>query len=115
MNTSFLVLAQAGGTSGSTQILFMVAMFAIVYFVMIRPQQKQAKEQQALLTALKKGDDVITSGGVFGKIWQVEDKTVLLEVANGVRLKILKTSIQGKVSTADKPSEAAGKEKKEEK
>jgi preprotein translocase subunit YajC len=116
MNTTFLMLAQAG-PGATTNILFIVALFAIMYFVMIRPQQKQLKDQQTLLSALKKGDDVVTSSGIFGKIWMVADKTVTLEVANGVRLRILKSSIQGKVSPdkVDEPAKASGEEKKEEK
>lgn len=115
MDTTFLVLAQAAGPGATTNILFIVALFAIMYFVMIRPQQKQMKEQQALLSALKKGDDVVTSSGILGKIWLVADKTVTLEVSSGVRFRILKSSIQGKVSVNDEPVKATGEEKKEEK
>jgi preprotein translocase subunit YajC len=115
MNTTYLLLAQAGGPGATTNILFIVALFAIMYFVMIRPQQKQMKEQQALIAALKKGDDVVTSSGILGKIWMVADKTVTLEVSSGVRLRILKSSIQGKVSVNDEPVKATGEEKKEEK
>jgi preprotein translocase subunit YajC len=115
MNTTYLVLAQAGGPGATTNILFIVALFAIMYFVMIRPQQKQMKEQQTLLSALKKGDDVVTSSGILGKVWMVADKTVTLEVSSGVRLRILKSSIQGKVSVNDEPVKATGEEKKEEK
>ena len=114
MHTPFLILAQAGGGAGAgTNIVFIVALFAIMYFVMIRPQQKQLKEQQALIAALKKGDDVVTQGGILGKIWMVADKTVTLEVSNGVRLRVLKSSIQGKVTVNDEPVKA--EEKKEEK
>lgn len=115
MDPTFLVLAQAGGPGATTNILFIVALFAIMYFVMIRPQQKQMKEQQALLAALKKGDDVVTSSGILGKVWMVADKTVTLEIAPGTRMRILKSSIQGKVSVNDEPVKATGEEKKEEK
>ena len=117
MHSPFLVLAQAGGASAGTNIVFIVAIFAIMYFVMIRPQQAQLKKQQALLGALKKGDDVVTQSGILGKVWLVADKTVTLEVANGVRFRILKSSIQDKVTVNDEPAkaEARGDEKKEEK
>lgn len=68
-------------------------MFAIFYFLLIRPQQKKAKEHKALLDAIKKGDNVITAGGVHGKVTAVEDTIVTLEVATGVNIKITKTYI----------------------
>ncbi len=110
-----LILAQFGGAGGggTTTLLFLVALFGIMYFVMIRPQQKQLKEHRALLAALKKGDDVVTQGGVLGKIHAVTDKIVTLEVANGIRIRVLKTSIQGKSTVAEEPAAAVtGKEEK---
>ncbi len=87
-----LILAQFGG-AGATNILFFVGLFAIMYFVLIRPQQKQAKDQQNMLSALKKGDEVVTSGGMFGKVLEVRDKQVTLEVYQG-KVRVLKSSIQ---------------------
>ena len=109
-----LVLAQAApGGGGVTNILFFVALFAIMYFVLIRPQQRQAKEQAALLTALKKGDDVITTSGIIGKIFAVDDKVITLEVGSGVKLRMLKSSVQGKVTV--EPRTDSTEAKKEEK
>src|SRR5512136_332918 len=71
----------------------LVAMFAIFYFLLIRPQQKKAKEHKAMLEALKKGDNVITAGGVHGKVTAVENDIVTLEVANNVNIKITKSYI----------------------
>lgn len=110
-----LILAQFGGAGGggTTTLLFLVALFAIMYFVMIRPQQKQLKEHRTLLSALKKGDDVVTQGGVLGKIYLVTDKIVTLEVANGIRIRVLKSSIQGRSTVAEEPAPATtGKEEK---
>jgi len=67
LSQALLVLAQLGGGSGPTMFIWIAALFAIMYFVMIRPQQKQMKEHRALLAALKKGDDVITQGGILGR------------------------------------------------
>lgn len=89
------------GGSMATNVLFFGALFAIMYFVLIRPQQKQAKEQQAMLGALKKGDDVVTQGGMLGKIFAVADKVVTLEVASGVKIRVVKSSIQSKVAVSD--------------
>lgn len=109
-----LVLAQAAGGSGSMNILFFGALFAIMYFVLIRPQQRQQKEQQTMLTALKKGDDVITSAGIFGKVFAIDEKTVTLEIMSGGKLRMLKTSVQGKVNV-EAPNNTSAEPKKEEK
>jgi len=65
-------------------------MFAIFYFLLIRPQQKKAKEHKALLESLKKGDRVVTAGGMHGKVTALDDKIVTLEIANGVNVKFNK-------------------------
>ncbi len=96
---SAALLAQADGQGGLLgvlpPILFMVVIF---YFLILRPQSKQAKEHRAMMSALKKGDEVITSAGIVGRVHSVTDKFVMVEVARDVRLRILKSSIQGKVA-----------------
>src|ERR1035437_719476 len=82
-----------GGMAGFQQIIPLVFMFAIFYFLLIRPQQKKAKEHKALLESMKKGDNVITAGGVHGKVAAVENDLVTLEVANNVNIKITKSYI----------------------
>jgi preprotein translocase subunit YajC len=74
-------------------VLPFAAMFAVVYFLMIRPQQKKVKEQQQLLQTLKDGDEVLTASGFLGKITGITDKVVTLEVADGVHVKMLKSQI----------------------
>lgn len=96
-------------------ILFFGALFAIMYFVLIRPQQRQAKEQQVLLSALKKGDDVITTGGILGKIYAVDEKVITLEIASGVKVRMLKGSVQGKVTVEPAKPPESTEVKKEEK
>ena len=85
--------AAGGGMAAFQQIIPLVFMFAIFYFLLIRPQQKKAKEHKALLESMKKGDNVITAGGVHGKITAVENDLVTLEVANNVNIKITKSYI----------------------
>lgn len=82
-----------GGMAAFQQIIPLVFMFAIFYFLLIRPQQKKAKEHKALLDAMKKGDNVITAGGVHGKIASVDDDIVSLEIAPNVNIKIAKSYI----------------------
>lgn len=83
----------AGGMAAFQQVIPLVFMFAIFYFLLIRPQQKKAKEHKILLDGLKKGDAVITAGGVHGKIVSVDDALVSLEIATGVVIKIAKSYI----------------------
>lgn len=96
-----------------TNLLFFGALFAIMYFVLIRPQQKQAKDQQTMIASLKKGDEVVTQGGMLGKIFSVADKVVTLEVSSGVKLRVLKSSIQAKVTVTDEPAKAESDAKNE--
>lgn len=87
--------ALCGGGQGSFPLM-MVMMIAVFYFILIRPQQKKQKEQDAWLKSLKKGDEVVTSGGVIGRISGLTDNTVTLEVQEKVRIKVLRSSVSGK-------------------
>ena len=112
MSHSFLVLAQA--TAPGFQWIFLLLMVVVGYFLLIRPQQKQLKEHRALISSLKKGDDVVTQGGILGKVYAVSEKEVQLEIASGVRIRVLKNSIQVKRASTDEGA-ASAEEKKEEK
>ena len=71
----------------------LILMFVIFYFLLIRPQQKKAKEHSNMLAALKKGDRVVTSGGIYGKVSSLDESTVTLEVAEKVRIKVVRQNI----------------------
>ena len=71
----------------------MVLMFGILYFFMIRPQQKKAKDQKKFAEEIKKGDYVVTIGGVHGRIAEVEDDTIIVEVERGARIKFSKSAV----------------------
>ena len=98
-----LVLAQAttaatgaagnAPSAGMMQIALLVGMFALFYFLMIRPQQKRMKEHRNMITAVKRGDTVVLSSGVIGKVVRVEDAEVGVEIATGVTIKVVKTMI----------------------
>jgi preprotein translocase subunit YajC len=110
-----LVLAQALGGGLAGNLIFIGLIFGIMYFVLIRPQQKQAKETASMLASLKKGDEVITSGGLVGRIFSVDEKFVVLEIATNVKVRVLKSSIQAKVTVEPPKSTEASDAKKEEK
>ncbi len=83
--------ASTGG--GYEQIFIMIAMFAVLYFIMIRPQQKKAKEHRALVEALAKGDEVITSSGITGRIARVSDDFVTVTIAENVDIQMQKGAV----------------------
>ena len=85
--------AAAGGGFGA--FIPIILMFVIFYFLLIRPQQKKAKEHQEMIANLKKGDRVITSGGIHGLITSLDDTTVTLEIAEKVRIKVTRASLAG--------------------
>lgn len=76
-------------------LILMVLMVGIFYFLLIRPQQKKAKEHKALLDNLKEGDQVITSGGILGTVIKIDDQIVNLEIADRVRIKVARASVAG--------------------
>lgn len=90
-NMNILLQVAGGGMTGS--ILMMVAIIAIFYFFMIRPQQKRQKEVQKARDAMQVGDKVVTAGGIHGRIKEAKDTYFLIEISDGVRIKIDKTSV----------------------
>jgi len=86
--------APGAATSPVPSIVMMVALFAIMYFLMIRPQTKRAKEHRELVGKLAKGDEVITNGGIAGRVDDLGENFVTVEIADGVRVKIQRGAIQ---------------------
>ncbi len=92
--------AQTAGTAADpgmmgnlTTFLPLVLMFVVMYFLMIRPQQKRAKEQRSMMDALAKGDEVVTAGGILGKVSKVNDTYVTIEIATNTEIVVQKNSI----------------------
>lgn len=111
MNQFLINLAQAapsGGPGGAMgQFIPLIAIFAIFYFLVLRPQSKKAKEHQAMLSELKKGDEVVTQGGIIGKISGLTDSELVLQVQEGVRLRVTRASVTGRYgAAAAKPAES---------
>ncbi len=95
---SFLISdawAQAGGEGGSGLLSLapLVIIFVLFYFLLIRPQQKRAKQHKEMVASIKKGDDVATNGGLLGKVIDLDDNFVTLEIAKGVNVKVQRPSI----------------------
>jgi preprotein translocase subunit YajC len=88
-------VAAAGGDMQSSlmSMLPLVLMFVVLYFVMIRPQMKKQKEHKAMIEAVAKGDEVVTAGGVVGKVSKLGDSYLGLEVANGVEIQIQRSAV----------------------
>ncbi len=106
ISTAYAQTAGAGdgafGLGGMAQLLPIVAIFVIFYFLLIRPQQRKAKEHKALLASVRRGDRVVTGGGILGMVTKVVDEHhVQVEIAEGVRVKVLRSTI------ADIPSRTA--------
>jgi preprotein translocase subunit YajC len=92
----------AGGSGGATGLLnmgnplfLMIAMLAIFYFLLIRPQQKKQKEHKDMLASIQKGDSIFTAGGIHGKVTGVTDTVITLEIADRVRVKINRSAVGG--------------------
>jgi len=108
------VLAQNGGGDappppqglfGGNFLFIMVAMFAIIYFVMIRPEQKKQKDRQKLLSALKKGDKVLTIGGIVGVVTVVKDSSYIVKSGDGAAFEITKSAISNLINDAKESRE----------
>jgi preprotein translocase subunit YajC len=85
--------APSGGSAFIVQILPLLLVFVIFYFLMIRPQQRRAKEHAATIAAVQKGDEVITAGGIRGKVTKVADDEVEVEIAQGIKVRIVKSTL----------------------
>ena len=98
LQTIFLQQAQGGGMS---MIVMMVALFAIMYFFMIRPQQKKQKEIQKFRNSISVGSQVVTAGGIFGTVKEVNEAegTLMVEIAKDVKIKVSKNSVYAGVPT----------------
>ena len=93
--TVFFLQAPAAGPAGGGSMMWimLIAMFVIMYFFMIRPQTKRQKEIRKFREALSVGDKVVTAGGIYGKIKEIKDNIIVLEIADNVRIRIDKSSI----------------------
>jgi len=99
--------AQAAGGAGSafTSFIPLILIFAIMYFLLIRPQQKKLKEHKAMVEALRRGDQIVTQGGIIGKVIKVkEGEDVEVEIAEGVKVRVVQSTIQQVISKTEPAS-----------
>lgn len=106
------VVQPAPQPPGFSQVLgqmfpMLAVVFLIFYFMVLRPQEKKLKETQALLESLKKGDNVVTSGGILGRVVQVEDQCVVLDLGGNVKVKVEKAHIAKREATPGSAAQAA--------
>ncbi len=105
----------SGGAATLAQFIPLILIFLVFYFLLIRPQQQKAKQHQQYLDNLKRGDKVITNGGIYGQITGLTETVVTLEVADNVRIKVSRSAILGSAAEAEKaqaPAEKKSLEKK---
>lgn len=113
ISPAYAQTAGGGGDAGLVSLLPLVLIFVVFYFLLIRPQQKKMKAHRAMVDALRRGDRVVTGGGIIGSVTKVlSDNEVQIEVAEGVRLRVVKHTIQevlSKTEPADKGGESGQK------
>ncbi|MBQ6069487.1 MAG: preprotein translocase subunit YajC [Bacteroidales bacterium] len=97
MNNTLFVLLQAApaqGNGGNSMLIWLILIFVVMWLLMIRPQQKQAKKEREFRAGLKKGDRVSFSGGIYGKVHEVAEHTIDVEISNGVVVTVEKSMVQ---------------------
>lgn len=95
----FLQVSEVDDNSGILNIAFLVIIFVIFYFFMVRPQNKKRKELQNMRDTLKKGDSVVTIGGIHGKVAEVKDSTIVLSIDQNIKIKVDKSAVSMDEST----------------
>lgn len=109
--------ASQGGAGGFAQFIPLILMFVIFYYLLIRPQQKKAKEHRKMIDNLKRGERIVTNGGIHGVITGMDETTLTVEIADKVRVKVNRGAVSGLVTSgsqakAEKPEKVDKKEKK---
>lgn len=106
INFILLDAAAAGGASGMANILMIVALFVVFYFFMIRPQQKRQKEIKKFRESLGKGSNIVTAGGIYGTVKEVRNTYFIVEISNGVTIRVDKGSVYPSAETANEAAQA---------
>ncbi len=107
--------AGAEGAAGFSSFIPLILMFVIFYFVLIRPQQKKSKQHREMLSNLKRGDRIITSGGIYGRITGMDENTLTIEIADKVRVKMVRGNVAALAQAPGAPPAKPKKDKKDKK
>jgi len=105
--------AADGGMGGFGSLLPLVLIFVVFYFLLIRPQQKKAKEHRAMLGVLRRGDRIVTSGGLIGKITRVNENELTVEIADDVRVRVVRSMISDVLAKTEPEDDEEEEEEKE--
>lgn len=100
-----LAYAQGGGAAGPSQLVSLMPialMFVILYVLLIRPQQKRAREHETLIQNLKRNDEIVTTGGLYGKVQSIADKVLVVEIAPNVRVRLERSQVASVVRGGEK-------------
>jgi preprotein translocase subunit YajC len=92
--------AAGEGAAGFTGFIPLILMFVIFYFLLIRPQQKKTKEHREMIASLKRGDRIVTSGGIYGRITGLDESTLTVEIADKVRVKVARGNVGARIQAA---------------
>lgn len=109
MLENFIALQANAAGGGMSGIIMIVLMIAIFYFMMIRPQQKKQKEMRKFRDNIQKGDNVISAGGIYGKVKEVREDSILMSIADGVTIRIDKNSVYPSAADVQANGEANAK------
>jgi len=103
--------AAAGGPSPIVSMMPIALMFVVLYFLLIRPQQKQRREHESIIESLKRNDEIVTSGGIYGRIQSIADKVLVVEIAPNVRVRLDRAQVATLVKAGKAEDVEKGKEK----
>ena len=98
VSPAYAQAAGGGGAGAMAQFIPLILIFVIMYFLILRPQQKRMKEHRNMVQALKRGDQVVTQGGLIGKVTDVKDDEIAVEIAQGVKVRVVRATVAQVVS-----------------
>lgn len=112
ISPAYAQTAAPGGGDFFMSLLPLILIFVVFYMLLIRPQQKKMKDHQAMIAAVKRGDQVVTSGGIYGKITKIDDTSLMVEIAKDVQVKVVKGTLSDVVNKTQPVTPSAANDQK---